>query len=332
MKIKAQQLANSLNQLSPVYLISGDEDLLVQEHCDQVRRACKQQNFSEREVFHVEGQFKWDDVLLSANSLSLFADKKLIELRFKTAKVGKEGSEAIQKYLSSPSPDAVLLFIFPRLDAATQRGKWYKKIEQDGISLPIWPVERQQLPQWIHSRLQAYQLKASNEAVEFLADNVEGNLLAAKQEIEKLRLLVTNDTIDVEQMMTLVSNSSRYTVFNLVDKCLSGNPSAALRTLQGLKDEGVESTLVLWSLTREIRTLHKLQFAQQQGQHLTQLMRAERIFDSRQRLFQQALGRTSIKKCESLLRKARSIDQSIKGIKLDSPWMHIEQLVLQLSH
>lgn len=333
MKIKSQQLASSLQKgIGPIYLISGDESLLVQESCDQVRKACRDQGFSEREVFHVEAKFNWDDVLLSANSLSLFADKKLIELHFKTAKVGKDGSEGIQKYLQSPSPDAVLLLIFPKIDAATQRGKWYKTLEKIGTTLPIWPIDRQALPRWIQGELQKLNLNASDEAVEFLADNVEGNLLAAKQEVEKLHLIAKDQHIDLKTMMSLISNSSRYTVFNLVDKCLEGNASSAMRTLQGLKSEGVESTLILWALSREIRTLHKLQFAQQQGQHLNQAMRSERIFESRQRLFQQALNRLSLKKLEAMLRKSRAVDQSIKGIQKDSPWMLLEQLVLQLSH
>ena len=333
MKLKAQQLASSLQKgLAPIYLISGDESLLVQESCDVIRSECRKQGFSEREVFHAEGQFNWDDVLLSANSLSLFSDKKLIEVRFKTSKLGKEGSEAIHQYLQSPSPDAIVLLILPKLDAASTRSKWYKSVESIGITLPIWPVERSALPRWIQQRLQEQGLKASDDAVEFLADNVEGNLLAAKQEIEKLRLLSNDDFIDLATMMSLVSNSSRYTVFNLVDKCLSGNPQAAIRTLQGLKGEGIEITLILWSLSREIRTLHRIQFAIQQGLPASQVMRNERIFESRQRLFQQALTRLPLRKLETLLRRARSIDQSIKGIKTESPWMQIEQLALHMCH
>ncbi|NRB38763.1 MAG: DNA polymerase III subunit delta [Pseudomonadales bacterium] len=333
MKLKSQQLASSLQKgLAPIYLISGDESLLVQESCDLIRAQCRQQGFSEREVFHVEGQFKWDDVLLSANSLSLFADKKLIEIRFRNAKLGKDGSEAITQYLQSPSPDAILLLVLPKLDGASTRSKWYKSVEKEGVTVPIWPIERSALPRWIQQRLQEQNLKASDEAVEFLADNVEGNLLAAKQEIEKLRLLTNDNVIDLTMMMSLISNSSRYTVFNLVDKCLSGNPQAAMRTLQGLKSEGIETTLILWSLTREIRTLHRIQFAQQQGLPLGQVMRNERVFESRQRLFQQALSRLPLRKLETLLRRARSIDQSIKGIKSESPWMQLEQLTLHMCH
>lgn len=331
MKLKAQQLASNLKQgLQPLYLISGDESLLVQESCDLIRKHCRSAGFSEREVFHVETNFNWDDVLLSANSMSLFADKKFIECRFKTNKPGKDGSEALLKYLQSPSPDTVLLLIMPKLDTNSQRSKWYKVLEKSAVTLPIWPIERYQLPRWIQGRLQEHGLNASDDAVDFLADNVEGNLLAAKQEIEKLRLLVNEQRIDLNMMMSLVSNSSRYTVFNLVDKCLSGNAQAAMRTLQGLKSEGTEVTIILWSLSREIRTLHRLQFAQQQGLPLNQVMRNERIFESRQRLFQNALQRLSIRKLEMLLRKSRLIDQSIKGIKNESPWMQLEQLSMQL--
>ena len=329
MKLKAQQLASQLKQpLLPAYLLSGDETLLVQESCDQIRQACREQGFTEREVYHVDNSFNWEDVLLSANSMSLFADRKLIELRFKSAKIGDAGSKALLTYLEQTNPDTLLLLIFPKLDSTIQRSKWYKAIEDAGATLAIWPIERHQLPRWIQNRLHQHGLNATDDAVNFLADNVEGNLLAAQQEIEKLRLLSHNERIDLATMTELVSNSSRYTIFNLVDRCLAGDCPAALRTLNGLKAEGTEATLVLWALSRELRTLHRLQSQLQQGQPLQQAMRNERIFDSRQQLIQHALRRQPIPKLERLLRKAREIDQSIKGIKTGSPWMLLEQLSL----
>lgn len=332
MKIKQQQLSNQLKQgLAPIYLVSGDESLLVQESADEIRECCRNQGFTEREVHHIDNSFNWEDLLLSSNSMSLFADRKLIECQFKSTKLGDAGSKAVQRLLEEPNPDVVFLFIMPKLDASTQRGKWYKAVEKTGISLPLWPIERYQLPRWIQTRMQQYGLQANDDAVNFLADNVEGNLLAAKQEIEKLRLLANDQIIDLEKMTELTSNSSRYTVFNLTDRCLSADSKAALKTLYGLRNEGIDATVILWALAREVRTLHRLQTAQQQGQPLGQIMKAERIFESRQRLVQAAMQRLNLNILNQLLRKSRQIDQSIKGLSDDSQWLLLEQLVLRFS-
>ncbi len=330
MKLKQpQQLSNNLQQgLQPIYLISGDETLLVQECCDQIRTACKEQGFTERETHHVDAKFNWDDVLLSSNSMSLFCDKKLIELHCKSEKIGDGGSKGLQALIQDPNPDTIFLVIMPKLAAAQQKSKWFKAVDALGVTLPIWPIDRANLPEWIKTRLHQHGLSATDDAVTFIADNVEGNLLAAQQEIEKLRLLAKSDKIDLQTVTEMVSNSSRYTVFNLTDKCLAGDISAAMRTLGGLKAEGTEPILILWSLTRELRVLHRIQTAQEQGQPMNQAMRNERIFDSRQGIVQRALGRLHKNKIEMLLRKARLIDQSVKGIKKDSPWVQLEQLTV----
>ena len=329
MKLNQQQLSSNLQQgLKPIYLVSGDETLLVQESCDMIRSICKEQGFTERESHHVDAKFKWDDVLLSSNSMSLFADKKLIELHCKSEKIGDSGSKGLQSLLQDPNPDTIFLVIMPKLAAAQQKSKWFKAVDAIGITLPIWPIDRANLPRWIQNRLHQHGLSATDDAVNFMADNVEGNLLAAQQEIEKLRLLAKNENIDLETVTEMVSNSSRYTVFNLTDKCLAGDISAAIRTLNGLKAEGTDATIILWSLTRELRVLYKIQTAQQNGQPMNQAMRNERIFDSRQNIVQNALRRLSKNKIERLLRKARLIDQSIKGIKPGSPWMQLEQLTV----
>lgn len=329
MKLKQQQLSSNLQEgLQPIYLISGDETLLVQESCDLIRSKCKEQGFTERETHQIDAKFNWDEVLLSANTLSLFSDKKLVELHCQSEKIGDSGSKCLQALIHELNPDTIFLVIMPKLASAQQQSKWFKAVDAAGITLPIWPIDRANLPSWIQNRLHQYGLNASNDAVNFIADNVEGNLLAAKQEIEKLRLLVKTDTLDLETVTEMVSNSSRYTIFNLTDKCLAGDLTAALRTLGGLKSEGTEAIRVLWILTHELRVLHRLQTAQQQGQPLTQAMRSERIFDSRQNMIQSALRRLSKSRIETLLRKSRLIDQSIKGIKKESPWMLLEQLIV----
>lgn len=331
MKLKSQQLSSNLNQLAPFYLISGDETLLVEESCDLIRKACRDQGFMERELFHIEGNnAPWDDVLASANSLSLFSDRKLIELRCKSNKIGDAGSKAVKKYFENINPDLTILMIMPKLEGSQNKSKWVQAIEQHGINCPHWPIERHQLPGWINDRLQQHSLTASADAVQFLADNVEGNLLAAKQEVEKLALLAKKTTIDLEAMTDLVSNSSRYTVFNYIDRLLAGDKKAALRTLQGLKAEGSETTLLVWALAREIRSLYRIQKSVNNGNPMQQAMRNERVFESRKRLVENACKRCNLAKLEKALRQLRVIDQSIKGIQNHSPWLQVEKLTLLL--
>ena len=332
MKIQPAQLSSQISkQVQPIFLMSGDEILLLEETCDIIRKYCKHQGYSEREVFHLDANNKpWDDMLASANSMSLFSDKKLIEIRCKTNKIGDRGSKAINAYLSNINPDCIILIIMPKLDSAQNKSKWVKAIEAHGIHCQHWPIERHQLPQFISQRLQQHGLKADSEAINFLADNVEGNLLAAKQEIEKLALLVDDTVIDLPKMIKLSSNSSRYTVFNYVDRCLQGDKKAALNTLQGLKSEGCETTLVLWAISRELRTLYRLAKAQQEGMNINAAMRNERIFESRKSIIEMACQRLSTHRIERSLRQLRQVDQSIKGIKDFSPWIQLEQLTLRL--
>ena len=330
MNLNLTQLANHLQQgLKPVYLVSGDEPLLIQECCDMIRSTSKEQGFIEREVFDIDSRFKWDNVLNSLSSMSLFADRKLLELRFSSSKIGDEGSKGVQAIMDNLNPDTLILVSMPKIDKTTQKSKWFKAIDNIGISVQVWPVERNNLPRWIQGRLQERGLNASPDALQCLTDNVEGNLLAAQQEIEKLELLVGDKrTIDLETMTKLVSNSSRYTIFNLTDRCLAGDTDTALRTFNGLRAEGTEAPVMLWSLTRELRVLHRIQSAIAQGTSPFNAMQSERIFQNRQNLIQNALNRLPLRKIEKMLVKARLIDQSIKGQANESPWLLLEQLTL----
>lgn len=333
MNLNQTQLSNHLQQgLKPAYLVSGDEPLLVQECCDAIRSACRQQGFTEREVFDIDGRFNWDNILHSLNSMSLFADRKLLELRFATSSIGDSGSKGLQAVVENLNPDTLILVNMPRIDKATQNNKWFKALDNIGASIQVWPVERNNLPRWIQGRMQERGLNASPDALQFLADNVEGNLLAAQQEIEKLQLLVGDSrSIDLDTITRLVSNSSRYTVFNLTDRCLAGDTDAALRTFNGLKAEGMEATLMLWSLTRELRVLHRIHSATRQGTALFQAMQNERISQNRQPLVQNALQRLAPGTIEKMLIKARLIDQSIKGMADEPPWMLLEQMTMAFS-
>ena len=258
MKLNPAQLNKHLQgSLTPIYVVSGDEALLCQEACDAIRAATRQQGFGERQVFNAENNFDWGQLLQAGASLSLFAEKRLLELRIPNGKPGDKGAAALLEYLARPAEDTVLLISLPKLDGSTQKTKWAKALI-DGAQtqfLQIWPVDAAQLPQWIRQRLAQAGLSASQEAVEMIAARVEGNLLAAAQEIEKLKLLAEGGQVDADTVLAAVADSARYDVFGLIDAALAGEAAHALRMLEGLRGEGVEPPVILWALAREIRLL-----------------------------------------------------------------------------
>ncbi|GAA5444120.1 DNA polymerase III subunit delta [Microbulbifer sp. NBRC 101763] len=330
MRINPQQLPQSLKKgLAPVYIISGDEPLLVQECCDQVRKAAKKVGFDERELLHAEHNFDWGLLLASAGNMSLFAEKKLIEVRAPGGKPGDKGSKALQEFAALASQDLVLLLILPKLERSQLNSKWVKALEQEGVLVQIWPVPAQEMPRWINQRLSAAGLTAEPEAVKILAERVEGNLLAASQEIEKLKLLNKSDTtITVSLLEHSVTSSARYSVFDLIDRALASEADKAITTLQGLRSEGIEAPVVLWALAREIRSLLEIGEKLNQGQPLARLVRIQK----RQPLIQSALSRLAPRQLETLLLRARAIDTAIKGgTGHQSPWTGLLELTLNLS-
>lgn len=331
-KLRPDQLSSTLNKtLATVYLVSGDEPLLIQETCDQIRKAARQQGFTEREIFHAETSFDWNQLLASANSMSLFADKKIFEIRMPNGKPGDKGTKAIQEYLESPSPDNLLLVITEKLDSSTQKSKWVKAIEDNGTHVQIWPIPSSQLPRWIATRLQQAGLSADQNAIDLLASRIEGNLLAAVQEIEKLALLTTNKHINYELMASAVADSARYDVFGLADKALHGDARAAAKTLQGLKGEGTDVITLLWAVLRDIRSLNQIAQATAQGKSFELAARQAGIWEKRQPLIQNALRRFKPAQLQQMLRKANAIDKSIKGMRNAEPWDELLDLVLNLA-
>lgn len=332
MRLKAERLEDHLKRepLAPVYLISGDETLLVQEAADLIRKSAAQQGFSDRELFHTDASFDWNQVLTEANSLSLFAAKKILEIRIPNGKPGDKGSKLLQEYLDNPNPDTLLLIITPKLDGSATRSKWVKMIESVGAFIQVWPVNAAQLPRWIGDRLTRAGIRANSQAIEILADRVEGNLLAAVQEIEKLKLLVPDGEVDGKTMSNVVADSARYDVFTLVDKALAGDAQGASRTLRGLRDEGSEPTVILWSLSREIRTLLTAALAQAQGEHLDWALKNAGVWDKRKPLVKAALRRLPHSTLRQLLRQCGGIDRAIKGMRSADPWDELSTVVLML--
>jgi DNA polymerase III subunit delta len=331
-KLRSDQLTQTLTgKLAPVYMVSGDETLLVQEACDAIRQAARQAGFTERERHHVDKGFEWSQLLSSSNSLSLFNDKKIIELRVDNGKFGTDGSKAICEYLERPSEDNLLIIVSPKLDSGTQRSKWVKEIEKMGYWIPIWPINATQLPRWLQQRLQQAGLKADNQAIELLAARIEGNLLAAHQEIEKLKLLAVNSHLSLELITNTVADSARYDVFGLVDKALLGDARGAVKTLNGLKSEGTEPITILWALAREIRTLFTISAAIEQGQNFQWAAKNAGIWDQRQALVQQAIKRLHHKQLALLIRQANGIDKAIKGLRKSNTWNELVELILNMA-
>ena len=332
MRLKAEQLNSHLSQgpLAPAYLISGDEPLLLQETADAIRISAKNQGYTERELLHVEAGFDWNIVLTEANSLSLFSEKKILEIRIPNGKPGDKGSKTLQEYASNANPDTLLLITTPKLDANATRGKWVKAIEGLGAFIQLWPVTTNQLPQWINKRLQLAGIQANRQAVAILAERVEGNLLAAAQEIEKLKLLVPKGEIDADTMSTIVADSARFNVFTLVDKAMQGESQSACRTLRGLREEGAEATVILWALTRELRTLLKANDALASGDHMDWVLKNLGVWEKRKPLIKDALRRLSTGQLRQMLKLAGGIDRAIKGMRKASHWEELTTLILML--
>lgn len=333
MRLRAEQLGEHLKAtLAPIYLVFGDEPLLLQEACDNIRASARAKGFDDREVFEATQHFDWRQVLNEANSLSLFANRKILEIRLPSGRPGKEFGGFLQDYCENISADNLLLLILPKLDRGATNSAWFKTLAKHGVVIQIWPVDARQMPQWISQRLGAAGIDANALAIEVLAERVEGNLLAASQEIEKLKLLIgEHKTIDVETMSSVVADSARYSIFTLVDRALAGESEAAARTLYGLRNEGTEAIAVLWALTRELRTLIKASEQLAGGAHGPAVLQRLGVWQQRQGLVRNALKRLKPTQLNLLLRQAAGIDRAIKGMRDACPWQELTTVVLGLS-
>jgi DNA polymerase-3 subunit delta len=256
LKINVNQLSTHLQKsLAPCYLVTGDEHLLVGEALDAIRAAARKQGFTSRDLHVATTGFDWSQLRDSGANLSLFAEKRIIELRVPTGKPGRAGSQAIADFVDVTDSDLLFIVVAPKLDRNSQSAKWVKALEGKGVSIPVWPIGLRELPGWIAERMRSTGLQPDRDAVKLIADRVEGNLLAAGQEIEKLRLLLGEGKVTADDVGDAVANSSRYDVFKLVDAALGGDAKRALRILSGLRAEGIEPVIVVWALTRELRTL-----------------------------------------------------------------------------
>ena len=332
MKVKQEQLASRLKgEVQPAYLITGDEPLLSEESCDLLRGHFKQQGFTEREVLHVESGFKWEYLLECANALSLFAERKIIELRLGSSKLNKQSSEILRQYLNSPSPDNVLLLVANKLDGASKKSAWFKAIDQKGVIVELWPVEPNQLPTWIRQRAAQIGLQLEDDAVSLLVDRIEGNLLAAKQELQKLLLLYPDKPVTADDVIDAVTDSSRYDIYGLTEAVLLGQADRSHKILQVLHQDGTEAAIVLWALIREIRALYNIQLGQSSGMSFDALCQREKIWGKRKPQLGRAAQRLRQSTLVKLLSDCGQVDRIVKGAERGDPWVSLASICFTLA-
>jgi DNA polymerase-3 subunit delta len=332
LKINVNQLSTHLQKsLAPCYLVTGDEHLLVGEALDAIRAAARKQGFTSRDLHVATTGFDWSQLRDSGANLSLFAEKRIIELRVPTGKPGRAGSQAIADFVDVTDSDLLFIVVAPKLDRNSQSAKWVKALEGKGVSIPVWPIGLRELPGWIAERMRSTGLQPDRDAVKLIADWVEGNLLAAGQEIEKLRLLLGEGKVTADDVGDAVANSSRYDVFKLVDAALGGDAKRALRILSGLRAEGIEPVIVVWALTRELRTLALLTDSVARGADLANGMRKNGVWQNRQALVRNCIGRHKHGDFHQLLKSASRADQAAKGQTSSDPWQISTDIVLGIS-
>jgi DNA polymerase-3 subunit delta len=330
-----RQLASE--PLKPIYLIAGSEPLLVLECADALRRKAREEGYGEREVFDAEGSFDWNTLSLGLASLSLFSTRRLFDMRLPSGKPGRDGSEAIQAYCRNPPPDTVLL-ITAQDWSRQHAGKWSEAIASVGHFVQVWPVKAHEQGEWLQRRLRARGLAASAQAVALLAERVEGNLLAAAQEIEKLSLLLGSgseagcgEEIDARTMQSLIADSARFDVFGLVEAALAGDASRGVRMLRSLRREGEQVPGLLPVLAMELLRLAQLARVQADGGNLAAVMREARVWESKQALYRRALDRHPAARWEAFVGEAGRVDRMAKGRESGDAWLALERLLAAIA-
>jgi DNA polymerase-3 subunit delta len=344
MQLALPQLSAHLQKgLRSLYTLHGDEPLLVQEAADAIRATARAQGHTERSVHTVAGaHFDWSEVLASGSSLSLFAERQIVEVRIPSGKPGKEGSPAIQQLAQAAqgNTDTLTLFMLPRLDAATKKGAWFGALDNFGVTLQVEPVDRQALPMWIAQRLQlqGQRVTAGEEGqrtLQFFADRVEGNLLAAHQEIQKLGLLYPAGELSQTQVEGAVVNVARYDVFKLSEAVLGGQVARVQRMLEGLQAEGEAAVLVHYTLAEDIRALKRVKDAMVAGRPLPMALRENRIWGAKEKLFERILPRLSEANLARMLLAAHQVDGIVKGLKVPEwptdGWQALQRLAMRMS-
>lgn len=333
MKVLPDKLAEDLGRrIAPIYVVSGDEPLLVQESCDLIRASLRKAGYTERDLFHVEGDnFDWGQVLFSAASMSLFAERKILELRMPSGKPGNDGAAALAGYAEHSPSDTVMLLVLPRVDARTQKLKWFKALESAAVFVQVWPKDIKEMPRWINDRLKRAGLTASREAVNALVDRTEGNLLAAIQEIQRLKLLSERGTVEISDIVDGVADSSRYDVFELIDAAVNQEYQRALKIIRVLELEGTAILYINTMLAAELRSLASMASLIEQGRSVGDAVASARVFYKRKTLVTNYLRQHRLAQILPLQTQISRIDKMAKGIGTGDPWILLTDVVLSLA-
>jgi DNA polymerase III subunit delta len=327
MKLRADQLEKTLrNGLAPFYLLSGDEPLQLGEAADAIRTAAKKSGYSHREIFDVGTGFDWNVLLQAVDSPSLFADRRILDLRLESGSPGRDGAKALLAITERPPSDAVVLISAGKLAAGAQKTCWFQALDRQGVVIQVWPLQGEQLLQWLERRLRSKGIRTDPAGVRLLATRVEGNLLAAAQEIEKLYVLQGPSTVDADTIADVVTDSARFDVFDLVDNALQGHLVSTDRMLGRIRAEGIAPAIVLWALTREIRILEQVAFGKSNGTSLNAAMRQTNVWEKRKPLITRAINRLSLTEISRLLVECVQADKIIKGLSQGDPWIALLQV------
>jgi len=312
--------------LAPIYLIAGEEPLLIEEALDRLRQRARREGYDEREVLHVDTGFDWNRLASAADNLSLFTERRLIELRLPGGKPGRDGSAVLKARAGAPDPGHILIVIAGRLETAQRQSAWAKAIASAGVMSYAWPLRRHELTGWARRRARERDLSLDTATAGLIAERNEGNLLALAQEIDKLALLADGRPVDAEWASEAISDSARFAVFDLPEAMLAGDPVRTLRILRRLRTEGEEPVLVLWGVARDIRVLADLQASMAAGERAAAVMSRHRIWKNRQARLQTIARGTSRGVWERLLGRAARVDRVIKGAESGRPWDELLEL------
>jgi DNA polymerase-3 subunit delta len=318
--------------LAPLYLVTGDEPLQLGEATDAIREAARANGYDSRDVIDADRNFNWDELAAEANSLSLFAEQRILDLRIPSGKPGASGGKALVEYVERPAADTLLLITMPKLERSQTTSKWFKAIDKAGAVIQVWPLSEAQLPPWIEQRMRERGLIPRPGVTALLAERIEGNLLAAAQEIDKLLLLQGPGGVSTEQLLAAVSDSARYDVFDLVDSALAGKTARSLRILNGLQGEGTPAPVVLWALSREIRMLAELAHEVAKGCPPQRAVGQRReIWEKRKPLVGKALQRLTPSKWRRLLLLCGYADRAVKGREKGDPWLLFQDIATRMA-
>lgn len=329
MQVRPDQLSSVLkNKINAVYFVSGDEPLQIMEAADLIRRVCRQQDYLEREIIDVDANFDWQVLHDEAASMSLFSSRRILDLRLPSAKPGRDGSKALKEFAENPPDDTVLLITAGKLDKNAKKSAWYKSLDAAGVIVHCWPVQPDKLPGWVKNRFLMKGLQADTQAVDFVCQHVEGNLLAADQEIDKLLLILGPGKVSYEAIKESITQNSRFNMFELVDSTLQGDKNRVIKIIGGLKAEGVEPIIVSWALTKDVRLMC---YAVNERSNAEFTLVRSGVWQSRIPLFKACMSRHTKRSLYGLLQSCAELDRMTKGVEKGNEWDAILRICYRLA-